>query len=289
MQTTEGFINVSGGKIFYRSFGEIDSNNPPLIAVHGGPGFCHDTFEVLAPLAEKRCLILYDQLGCGRSDRSLDKSLWSVEYYATELTEIANHFNLTAYHVLGHSFGASVALDYSLKQPTGLQRLILSSPLISVKDWLADTNIRKKTLPESVQTAIDKHEAANSTNSDEYKQAVEVFNRHFLCRLNPKPAIYQNALKKFNLDLYQTMWGPSEFSCTGTLSSYNRATELDKLTIPTLLLCGEQDEIRPETLTRYLQQLPDGSQLHVFPDCAHGTYLEATDNFIDAVDQFLTA
>ncbi|MCP3680720.1 MAG: hypothetical protein GY782_10900 [Gammaproteobacteria bacterium] len=48
MQSAEGFIKVSGGKIFYRRFGKIDNSNPPLIAVHGGPGFCHDTFEVLA-------------------------------------------------------------------------------------------------------------------------------------------------------------------------------------------------------------------------------------------------
>jgi len=284
----EGFITVSGGNIFYRAFGNIDNEVPPLIVVHGGPGFSHDTLEVLKPLAKNRLLILYDQLGCGRSDRPTQTNLWSLERYATELDDIVRYFGLNKYHVLGHSFGGSITLEHGLRHAKGLQSIILSSPLISVVDWLADTATRKKELPEAIQVVIDRHEAENSTESDEYKIAVKEFNRRFLCRLDPKPLTYQKALKNFNKDIYEIMWGPSEFSCTGNLASYDRSLELSKLVVPVLLLCGDQDEVRQETLERYLKTLPKFSQLHVFHNSAHNTFLEVTDDFIAEVNCFLS-
>ena len=287
LEKTEGFIDVSGGKIFYTAFGDVNSTGAPLIIAHGGPGFSHDALEVLAPLGENRFLILYDQLGCGRSDRPSEKSLWSLERYVAELDDIVRHFKLNKYHVLGHSFGGSIVLEHGLKHPEGLQSVILSSALIGVKDWLADTAVRKKELPKSIQLAIEKHEEANTTDSDEYKDAIKEFNRKFLCRLDPKPLIFQNALKNFNVDIYETMWGPSEFNCTGNLSSYDRSHDLNKLSVPVLLLCGDKDEVREETLRRYIKELPEGSQLHVFQNSAHSTYLEATDDFIAEVNRFL--
>lgn len=283
----EGFIPVEGGKIFYSAYGKMNNKKAPLIVVHGGPGFSHDIFEVLEPLSKNRCLILYDQLGCGRSDKPNNKALWRLERYATELDDIVRYFKLNDYHVLGHSFGGSVVLEHGLKHPPGLLSITLSSALISVKDWIADTAIRKKELPEAMQIAIEKHEAQNTTDSEEYKNAIREFNRRFLCRLDSMPAIYQKALENFNLDIYHTMWGPSEFSCTGNLASYERGTDLNKLNVPVLLLCGDQDEVREETLRKYLKNLPANSHMQVFQNSAHATYLEATEDFIVAVDRFI--
>lgn len=283
----EGFISVPGGNVFYTTFGDLNGKNNPLIVVHGGPGFSHDTLEVLAPLSKNRPLILYDQLGCGRSDRPNDKSLWQLERYTTELDDMVKYFNLNRYHVLGHSFGGSIVLEHGLTHPSGLLSITLSSALVSVKDWIADTNIRKKELPKAIQLAIEKHEAQNTTDSEEYKNAIKEFNRRFLCRLDPKPIVYQKALENFNLDIYETMWGPSEFNCTGNLSSYERGNDLVRLSVPVLLLCGDQDEVRKETLQKYIKNLPSSSDMHVFQNSAHNTYLEATEDYINVVKQFI--
>ncbi|MEM9243386.1 MAG: proline iminopeptidase-family hydrolase [Pseudomonadota bacterium] len=281
----EGFIHVSGGRIFYVTFGDINSTAAPLIVVHGGPGFSHDTLEITAPLARDRFLILYDQLGCGRSDRPTDKTLWSLRRYASELDAIVSYFHLDRYHLLGHSFGGSVVLEHSLTHPQGLMSIILSSPLVSVKDWLADTATRKKELPQTVQSIIDHHEVSGTTDSDDYKKAVSEFNRRFLCRLLPRPDSYQNAFKRFNNDIYQQMWGPSEFHCTGSLASYNRANDLDKINVPACLLCGDQDEVRETTIKKYAEKLQ--ARYHILPNSTHSTYLEATTTFMARVDQFL--
>ena len=68
MKADEGYIEVPGGKVWYRAVGE-QTDATPLLCLHGGPGFTHYYLEPLEALAEHRRVIFYDQLGCGRSDR----------------------------------------------------------------------------------------------------------------------------------------------------------------------------------------------------------------------------
>ena len=72
-----GFATVPGGRVWYRILG--DGLGTPLLTLHGGPGVPHDGFEPLESFAEHRPVVFYDQLGCGRSERPDDDSLWTVE------------------------------------------------------------------------------------------------------------------------------------------------------------------------------------------------------------------
>src|SRR5262249_6113146 len=84
MTADEGTIEVPGGRVWYRSVGE---GGTPLLCLHGGPGFTHYYLEPLEALAGRRQVIFYDQLGCGRSDRPDDASLWTVEPFLEELAQ----------------------------------------------------------------------------------------------------------------------------------------------------------------------------------------------------------
>src|SRR5919108_2570883 len=69
--TSEGTVPFRGYRTWYRAVGELPApaGKPPLLVLHGGPGFPHDYLEDLAGLADRgRPVVFYDQLGCGRSD-----------------------------------------------------------------------------------------------------------------------------------------------------------------------------------------------------------------------------
>ncbi len=72
---SEGFIEVTGGKIWYKILGE-DKTATPVIIVHGGPGSrsCN-TIEGYSLLAKHRPVVLFDQLESGLSDHPNDTSL----------------------------------------------------------------------------------------------------------------------------------------------------------------------------------------------------------------------
>src|SRR5262249_45082275 len=83
----EGFIEGPGGRVWYRIAG-TDRPGIPVLCLHGGPGMPHDYLEPLEDLASRRPVIFYDQLGCGRSDRPADDSLWTTDRFVEELAVV---------------------------------------------------------------------------------------------------------------------------------------------------------------------------------------------------------
>jgi proline iminopeptidase len=83
----EGHIEVPGGRIWYRIVGP-DRPGTPVLCLHGGPGMPHDYLEPLEDLAVTRPVVFYDQLGCGRSDRPADDSLWTTDRFVEELATV---------------------------------------------------------------------------------------------------------------------------------------------------------------------------------------------------------
>src|SRR5437773_713409 len=78
----EGYINVPGGRIWYKIVG----NGPgtPLLVLHGGPGVPSYYLKPLAALGEDRPVIFYDQLGAGHSDKPADTTLWRMDRFIKE-------------------------------------------------------------------------------------------------------------------------------------------------------------------------------------------------------------
>ena len=97
------------GRTWYRLEGDLGlDGRAPLVILHGGPGAAHDYLEPVTDLAKisGRPCVLYDQIGCGRSQYLPDapKEFWTVELFCRELTALLKHLGIAArYHVLGLS------------------------------------------------------------------------------------------------------------------------------------------------------------------------------------------
>ncbi len=280
----EGFVPVTGGNVWYKMLNPgIDI---PLIILHGGPGSSHYYLEPLERLASERTVIVYDQLGCGQSDRPDDVSLWRKERFVDELHELRVALKLEQVHILGHSWGAMLATDYALMHPQGVQSLILASPPLSIPRWLQDMERYKSELPAEVQSVLAEHERNGTTHSAAYGQATMEFYRRYLCRLDPWPEPLQRALAHQGEIVYETMWGPSEFYMTGNLRNYDRTSQLHEITIRTLFTCGRYDEATPEATTWYQSLLPH-SEIAIFERSAHMPHLEETEQYLQVVRDFL--
>src|SRR6266446_2353803 len=140
----EGYVNVTGGKVWYEIVGAGDAI--PLIVLHGGPGFTHDYMEPLGALCKERPVVFYDQLGAGKSGRPHDKSLWRIERFVKELGQLRKQLGLKRTHILGQSWGTMLLTDYALTQPDGVVSLIFSDPLCSVSEFLRDADTYLKEL-----------------------------------------------------------------------------------------------------------------------------------------------
>jgi proline-specific peptidase len=83
-----------------------------LLLLHGGPGAGHDYLEPLSALADERPVIFYDQLGCGRSDRPDDASMWHIEHFVEEIDVLRQALRLHHVVLYGHSWGGWLAQEY---------------------------------------------------------------------------------------------------------------------------------------------------------------------------------
>lgn len=283
-KTNEGYISVPGGRVWYQVMGSGDMI--PLLVLHGGPGFPHNYLKPLEKLSNDRPIVFYDQLGCGNSDRPEDLNLWRTERFIEELVQVRQTLNLDHVHILGHSWGSMLATDYALTQPEGLLSLILASPALSIPQWMEDVTALRKQLPSEVQNVLDRNEAAGTTDSEEYEAAVMEFYRLHVCRLDPWPEEVEQTFAGAGLQVYNTMWGPSEFYMTGNLANYDRTNRLPELIVPTLFTCGRYDEAPPHTTTWY-QSLISQAEIAIFEQSSHTPHLEEMERYIQVARDFL--
>ena len=283
-QNKEGYVDVPGGKIWYEIVGS--GGGPPLITLHGGPGSSHFSLEPLKVLGEDRPVVFYDQLGCGNSDRPDDLSLWTMDRFVQELHLLREYLGFDRCHILGHSWGTMLGMDYYLAHPNGIASLIQSSPCISIERWVADCNKYRKQLPPEVQEVMDKHEAAGTTESEEYRDAEKEFNKRHVLRLDTVPEAVLKGRQQRGKVVYQTMWGPSEFFMTGTLAGYDRSGDLHRIGVPALYSCGRFDEAAPDTVEWYSSLTPN-SEFVVYENSAHMPHWEDQQEYIGVVHDFL--
>jgi proline iminopeptidase len=280
----EGFIEVTGGKVWYQIVGS--GSNTPLLLLHGGPGVPGYYLKPLAGLAEDRPIILYHQLGCGRSDKTSDSSFWTIEHFVRELAEVRKALNLDEIHLYGHSWGAMLATDYLLTKPSGIKSVILASPCLSTKMWINDTDSLKSTLPDSIQQIIRKSEDAKTFDTPEFQAAVFEFYKQFLARKQPWSADLDSSMSQLREEMYHYMWGPSEFKATGTLESYDRTDRLGEIKLPTLFTAGQYDECTPATAKHYQSLIP-GAKLAIIENAGHLTMHDNPEADIRAIRDFL--
>ena len=285
----QGFVDVPGGPVWYNVAGK--GPGIPLLVLHGGPGGTSCGFTLLEPLGDQRPIVRYDQLGTGRSGRPDDLSLWTVEHFVEELHVLRMELGLDQMHLLGHSWGGSLAAAYVLEKGTdGIASVILSSPLLSTPLWVADANIQRSQLPEDVQRTLVEHEEAGTTDSEEYEAASEVYyERHMYAGEKPEPNP-ECASAPWSQFVYEYMWGPQEFYATGTLVDFDVTNRLYEIDVPVLFLTGQFDEARPETVAGF-QKLVPGSQFTIIMDAGHATlskkpqeYRTILENFLDSVE-----
>lgn len=281
----DGRLPVEGGSIFYRVVGT--GEGIPVILLHGGPGYTSHYLEPLSDLADDRPVIFYDQLGSGRSDRPADTTLFRIERYVRELDSLRRALKLDQVHLYGHSWGAMLALEYLATSPAGIVTVTLASPVITTASWVADGKALVAMLPDSIQQVIVAHEAAGTTSAPEYQQASMIFMLRFVFGMEPPfPPEVDSALAGYNAAVYETMWGPSEFTATGNLRSFDRAATLAELDLPILLTAGRNDEARPETVERFARTARN-AEVKVFERSAHVAMLTDREAYVAAIRAFL--
>ena len=252
-------ITVNDGtEIYYKDWGK----GQPIVFSHGWPLSADDwDAQMLFFLNHGYRVIANDRRGHGRSTQVSDGH--DMDHYADDLAALTSHLDLkNAIHV-GHSTGGGEVVHYLARH--GESRVAKAAILSAVPPLMLKTSANPAGLPKEVFDGFQAQLAAN--RSQFYRDAASGpfygFNRP---GVKPSEAVIQNWWR-------QGMMGGAKAHYDGIVafSATDFAEDLKKITVPVLVMHGEDDQIVPFADSGPLSaKLLKNSETKFYPGFPHG-------------------
>jgi proline-specific peptidase len=240
-------------------------------------------------MAAHRPTVVFDQLGCGQSDKPDDPALWTLDRATAEVDSVRAALGLQHCHLLGQSWGGWLSIEYMCRGATGIAGLLLASTSASIPQFTTAARELIDALPEPHRTTLQELGARGEYDAPAYQEAVQEFYRRHLCRLDPWPdCVQESAAELDGNQVYLTMNGPTEFDVIGSLRTWDRTADLGRIRVPTLVTCGRHDEITP-ACSRTIVEGIEGARLVVFEHSAHCAHEEEPELYAATVEEFLAS
>src|SRR5919198_5003794 len=258
----------------------------PLFALHGGPGLDHTMFgSYLDPLGDLCRLLLVDERGTGRSEPSAPET-WTLERHAADVEVLAAELGLDRYAVLGHSYGAFLALQHAVDFPGRPVATIVSSGLPDARYLDQVEHELEAFQPVELRDQVTSswaREAEARTQEDVASLLADQLPFHFADPRDPRIGDMVAALSG-------AVYGPDVLRAAADGDYGHIAVEdrLGEVTHPVLVLAGRHDRICSIAGAEAMAAgLPD-AQLVVFERSGHMTYVEENEAYLAAVRAFLS-
>jgi proline iminopeptidase len=230
-------------------------------------------------------VVRYDQLGAGKSTRISDTTLMNLKEFVAQLEALRQQLGYDRMYLVGHSWGAQLALAYWQAHPDKVEGLVLASPSLDIPAWNRNVARLVGTLSDSAQHAIVAYEKGGRADPAAYAAAAHEFYGKYVWR-HPAAADLDSLIATANEGMGVYMKGSAEFVVGGTLAKYDGTPLLRKVDVPVLFTVGEFDEADPATVRRFAS-LTKGAKTVVIPGAAHMTTWDAPAATVAAVRAFL--
>jgi proline iminopeptidase len=269
-------VPVGGVELFVRRIGQ----GPPVVVLHGGPGADH---EYLLPgfdaLARGRELVYYDQRGGGRSPVARDVPVGWREQVG-DLEALREHWGFDRLTIAGYSWGGLLALLYALEHPARVGRLALVSP---APTWRAarerfEAAFARRNLDPALQ------EERRLLRESGLREREPVAFQRRIFELSVAPYFFDSSRAR-ELTAFR-ITGRTQQEVWQSLGDYDLRPRLPALRgLPALVVHGEEDPIPIEAARATAELI--GAEFQPIPRCGHVPYVEAFEQFRNAVGGFL--
>jgi proline iminopeptidase len=267
-------------------FVEERGSGLPLLVLHGGPGLDHTMFgDKLDPLGDACRLLLVDQRGQGRSGES-DPATWTLERMAADVSALARSLELDRYAVLGHSFGAIVALQHAVDFSGQPAATIVSSGVATesrLMSWVEEqlAAFEPVELREAVTSSWERERSAAS-HEEVFALLSDQLPFHFADPLDPR-------IDALHAQLASGVYSPDvlrHFAAEG-YGAIDVAGRLTEVRHPMLVLAGRHDRTCSVAAAEEIAAGVPGAELVVLEQSGHMTFIEEQSAYLRAVAGFL--
>lgn len=241
---------------------KVSGTGPPVILVHGGPGWWDTLDDLAAMIADLGTVHQWDQRGAGRSDR---RGPYTLARFVADLDAVRRQTGHERITLVGHSWGAGLALQYCLAHPDRVDRLVYVSGVgLDGTPPSYRAKVDEILAPEQHD---DAWQARLSTGFADRSTAMEQLRRLNTPRFEPN----QECAAALTADM--RAWTDREAACRA-------------LAVPALIVHGALD-LRPSEGTDSLVDALPNARREIIAGAAHYPWLEAPEAFAAAVRPFL--
>lgn len=270
-------VEIDGVTLFVHEFDE----GSPVVLVPPGPGLDGRAFFPWFERLEDHRLLAVDLTGHGRSDRGTSER-WTVTDWAADVARLAEALELDDYTLLGHSFGARVALQHAVDHPGHATRVICSGG-VSHRGGLAHMEVTFASFgtPElraSVEAAFD---AEDVVETPQDCHAAWMGQMPFFLADPAGPATAE-----LDQSWREIRYSP-EMHRHGSFGDFDVRDTLPDVSVPVLVVTGAADRItRPKESEEIAALLP-AATLTIVPGAGHFPFAERPQEYFETLGEWL--
>lgn len=259
------FVEVAGLRIAFRQVGD----GPPLVLLHGALCDSRVWRSQLEDLSDEFTVLAWDAPGCGQSSDPPES--FRLPEYTDCLAGFIAALGLGRPHILGHSFGGGLALEFYQRHPTVPATLLLAG---AYAGWAG--SLPAEEVAQRLQVSL---RVADRLPGDFDPPSVR--------------GLFSGSMPRDRIDKLMKIM--SEIRPAGTRAMAHGFAEADlrdglgDIKVPTLLLYGDADERAPLDVANALHAAITTSTLVTWPGLGHYSYLEDGQTFNAEVRRFLRA
>ena len=259
----------------------------PVLVLHGGPGLDHHMFgDYLDPLADRYRLVLVDGRQQGGSARDTDPATWTLAQHASDVSAVAAALGAERYAVLGHSYGAMVALQHAADAPGAAVATIASSGVPASRYFEEVERGLAVFEPQELREQVAGSWAREATLTDDAEVGPLIADQlpwHFADPRDPRIAEYQARSAG--------LVGSAAVLRAASLEGGGLAIEVEEalphVPQPVLALAGRHDRTCVPAAAERIAALAPHGRLHVFERSGHMAFVEQPEDYVAVVRGFL--
>ncbi len=281
-QARQGLLSLEDARLFY----EVLGSGPPIVVVHGGPGLDHNYLRPgLDVLASRYTLVYYDQRGTGRSSARLDSASINLDAFVRDIDALRMALGYERIAVLGHSFGALIALEYARRYPDHTAAVVLMNPVEPGTRFREATARRLASRRSPADRArLDSLMASEAVAARDPATLSEVYRLSFRAAMKDTSRIGEVDLELRRATARQGQTVAELLG--GSVAQVDWSARLPEVAAPALVLHGRYD-VAPLEMSRALADALPRGRLEVL-DAGHFPFVEDPEGLTRAVASFLT-
>jgi pimeloyl-ACP methyl ester carboxylesterase len=257
-------VTSGGVNIYWEEHGSGD----PLLLIMG-LGASLEAFDRIAPkLATRFRTILFDNRGVGRSD--VPPGPYSLETMADDAAAVLDAANVASAHVFGVSMGGMIAQELALRHPSRVRRLVLGCTSCGGR--------------EAVRAEPDVVAALNARTTLPREQAMWSMAPYIYDPSTPRARIEEDFVNRLSANGSNEGYAAQYQAIRAWAGTHAR---LGGLTMPTLVIHGENDRLVPPDNGRIVAGAIPGATLLMLPRASHIFLTDQNDAASTAITSFL--